>query len=156
MTAHSETSPLTDYQLAFIEQLAGFSKQVGLPKSTFRVVGFLAICQPPAQSARSIQLALGLSAGSVSTATTFLTKMKLVERVKLPGDRQYYYRLNPDGFVQAMELRLLVLAQAKALVEGTLANEPANRRLSKWRDFYAIEEAEILAALTRLKTPDDP
>jgi DNA-binding transcriptional regulator GbsR (MarR family) len=155
MASGSNTSPssltLTDTQLAFIEKLSAFSKQVGLSKSIFRVLGLLAVCQPPEQSAQNIQTALNLSAGSVSMAMTFLTKMKLVERVKLPNDRQYYYMLAPDGFEKAFEQRLGIVVQARKLIDDALTNDPENPRLSKWRDFYAFNEAELRSVIFKMK-----
>ena len=138
-------------QRAFIERRGALSRQIGMPKSTFRVMGLLGVCQPAEQSAQVIQATLGLSTGSVSIALTTLTKLQMVERLRLPNERPYYYRLNPDGFKRALELRLHITTQAKYDVDTMAQLDPVNERLEKWRDFYALEQTSIHDVLAKMQ-----
>lgn len=76
------------------------------------------ICDPAHRSASQLVEELQLSAGSVSTQTTALEQMGLVERTTFPGDRASYYRLRPHVWMELMAARQGELVMLKDLAEA--------------------------------------
>jgi DNA-binding transcriptional regulator GbsR (MarR family) len=120
----------------------------GLPPSFMRVFAWLVVCDPPEQSVSDMQDALGLSSGAISTATTTLTRMAVVERVHVAGERRLYYRLRAGGWERLMRYRLEATTQMRLIADKALERAPARqRRLEEMRDLYAWFEQALADVL---------
>jgi DNA-binding transcriptional regulator GbsR (MarR family) len=135
----------------FLERFTELGVASGLARSTARVYSYLIICRPPEQTATNIQAALGLSAGSVSTATTLLTRVGLIEMIKKPGDRHIYYEFQPEGLVRATEQRFKTVTAAKDIAANALKDMPGNERMVKVHETYSIFEELVAEFLKHLK-----
>lgn len=116
------------------------SKTYGLPQLTGRAFGWLLVCDPPEQTAAELADALQASKGSISTATSTLVRLHLVERLHVRGERADRFRLRPEAWDDqfrdqgATEVRAL-LAQGLEALSG---EPPARRaRLEELDAFYA-------------------
>ena len=69
----------------FIEELGGLVHESGMPRAVVRVLGWMAVCEPPEQTASTIGSELKLSSGSVSTATHMLVDSGMLERIAQIG-----------------------------------------------------------------------
>jgi len=105
----------------------------------------MAVCDPPEQSARDIQTALELSAGSVSAATRLLIGGGMLERVAHRGDRHIYYRLRSGRWEAVLEARLRTLVRLREIADRCLlfAGDEADDRLQELRDVYAWFEDHL-------------
>jgi DNA-binding transcriptional regulator GbsR (MarR family) len=65
-----------------------------------RVVGLLLASAAPLTETEIAQ-SLGVTKSPVNQITSRLEELQLVRRVRLPGDRRFYYELAPDVFLQA-------------------------------------------------------
>jgi HTH-type transcriptional regulator, osmoprotectant uptake regulator len=65
-----------------------------------RVVGLL-IASERALSEEEIAAELGVSKSPVNQITRRLEELNQVRRVRIPGDRKYYYEIAPDVFLRA-------------------------------------------------------
>ncbi|GAC1361557.1 MAG: hypothetical protein NVSMB32_00700 [Actinomycetota bacterium] len=130
------------WQERFVEQV-GLHTDVGLPRTLARVFAWLVVCQPRHQSAEQLRQTLGISTGSVSTATTSLVRAGIVARRSFPGERRIYYELHAQGWRRLMAGRLRALSEVRALAEQALAEGAgrADDRLQGMRDFYAAYES---------------
>src|SRR5690242_7144959 len=72
----------------FSDELGFFWEDAGGTRMAGRVLGALLIADPPELSSSQLAEFLGVSAGSVSTATRELIRPGIVERVRIPGERQ--------------------------------------------------------------------
>lgn len=142
---------LTPKQREFIDGFADFGIQSGLTRSVSRVLALLIICQPSRQTAADIQQALGLSAGSISTATTLLVRIGLVDEIKVPGNRRLHYELKPDGFKRALVQRLRMSNTAIEIAKKGLAFDPDNERLSRMYDTYVLSAEAVTAVLEKFE-----
>ena len=135
----------------FIEELGGLVLDAGMPRAVVRVLGWMAVCQPPEQTASAIGSALKLSSGSVSTATHMLVDSGMLERIARPGDRHIYYRLHPGGWARALEVRFQDLVQMRKVADKALdsAGDECDHRLRDMRDLYARFETNLDALLKR-------
>lgn len=134
--------PVTEEELAFVEEAAIGLERQGLFRMAGRVLGWLLICDPPEQTAGDLVEVLRASKGSISAATRFLVPSGMVEKFSRPGERRDYYRIkegvwpslarNQAGHYQAF---VDITEQGLSLLEG--APEERKERLRSMHDFYA-------------------
>lgn len=147
-------APVAAWQRDFLERAGALVELTGLPPSNIAVFAWLIVCEPPEQSVADLRAALGLSAGAVSTATTTLARMGLVERVTRPGERRLSYRLRPGGWDELLRARLDAAARMRAITDVALADAPGPRpRLQELHDLYAWFEDRIRELLARDRRP---
>ena len=138
----------------YAEDAALVLEGMGLTRSYGKVLGWLLICDPPAQSGTEIAAALGLSKGSVSAGLRVLEQTRLVRRVAAPGRRGNFYELEPEAFISAAGSEKL--AVFRSLMEAGLRvvggeDAPGAERLRMTRDFYLFMERESPALSERFR-----
>jgi DNA-binding transcriptional regulator GbsR (MarR family) len=148
---------LTDED-AFIEEAARILG-AGMPRMAGRMWAYLAICEPPEQTAAEIADRLHASRGSVSGMARLLEQVGLVRRATRPGDRREYFSIPPGGTHRLMESSIHRLRLSREVADAGLAliadRPPESRaRLQDIRDLYAFFEAEWPAILQRLHETD--
>src|SRR5262249_17467647 len=106
-----------------------FSKEYGMPPMMGRVFAWLLVCDPVEQTAAQLAESLDASKGSISTATSMLVRARMVDRLRVRGERADRFRVRPDAWGEAVpdpgaeQARGLV-----ALALEALADEPSSRR----------------------------
>lgn len=139
---------LTEQQLAYAEEMGASVEQVGLPRSTGRVVGALLIVDRPLTQEDLMHL-LGLSRTSTSVALHWLNQLGFIAQACMPGGRKRCYQMRPDigdwmirtSFRHMDEdLRLLIMAES-------VAEPGARERLHEMREFYEYLHERMDAAL---------
>lgn len=130
----------------FAEEVGRFFEQLGVPRMTGRILGWLLICDPPRQSSADLGSALGASKGAISTATRLLELYGLVKRVGVPGVRGDFFEIAPDAFSRAHD-QLGKARVFRELMEKGLAvlgdeESPRAERLRETRALYAFMERE--------------
>lgn len=93
-------------QVEFVEHVGRYWESWGQSRTAGRMLGWLMICEPPAQSSAALAEQLSVSAGSISTVTRQLTQFRLVRRVTFPGDRASYFQLHDHAWIQVMHARM--------------------------------------------------
>lgn len=133
--------------MRFAEDVSLMFEAMGMPPMAGRVWAALLIADGPHLSAADLQSQIGASAGSVSTAVAALTRIGIVDRVWVPGDRRSYYAASMGALERLLDRSAEVLTQMVALSERgieVLANvDPARERLEQMRDFYAWFDREF-------------
>ncbi|WP_289958295.1 GbsR/MarR family transcriptional regulator [Glycomyces tritici] len=89
-------APSHDELLDWVERVAMFLANDGVPPIAGRVLGWLMVCEPAEQSAGQISEAIGASRASLTTNMRVLMTVGFIERRTRPGERTGYYRLR-DG-----------------------------------------------------------
>jgi DNA-binding transcriptional regulator GbsR (MarR family) len=143
-----------DWRQRFVEDLGRIALDLGTPRALVRVLGWMVVCEPAEQSAQSIQRGLGLSAGSVSSATRTLVGLGYLERITYPGDRHLYYQVRSAGWNRALESRLHTIAQLRELADRALAAAGDHERLQDMRDIYAWFEDNVEDLLAKRRAQD--
>ena len=127
-------------ELEFAEAMGSFFESGGVPRMSGRIWAYLLIVDAPAVSAAELSEALGASAGSVSSATTFLQQLGFIDRVRVPGDRRDYYAPHRGAVAELLRARLDRLVTVEALVSEALERfgdrEHARARLEEVHDVY--------------------
>lgn len=128
----------------FVEELGLlFSQQGGSPMMG-RILGHLLVCDPPEQTAGDLAEALQASRGSISTTTRMLIAAGLVEKVRRPGKRASYYRLDDAGLSPLIQRKFAsfgLMREAAARGLQLLPDDAGRRaRLQEFHDFFAYLE----------------
>jgi DNA-binding transcriptional regulator GbsR (MarR family) len=147
---------------SFIEEAARVFG-AGMPPMAGRMWAYLAICEPPEQTAAEIAQRLHASRGSVSGMARLLEQIGLIRRRTRPGDRREYFDIPPDALHRLMEVAVVRLRQNRQMAEAGLAliaeRPPESQaRLRDIRDLYAFFEREwpdILARMDETETLTD-
>ncbi|MGW4713525.1 GbsR/MarR family transcriptional regulator [Nocardia sp. NPDC004260] len=117
--------PDTDRQdatLKWVERVATFCvDEWGLPPITGRILGLLMICDPPEQSAGRIAEAIHASRASLTSNMRLLTTIGLVRKVRIPGDRTAYYRIEDDAWEKVIHRKIAGLGAFGDIAEDGLA-----------------------------------
>lgn len=120
-----------------------------------RLLGFMLICDPPAQSITDLERALEVSRASISIATRLLQASGLIRRVAAPGARGYRFEIDPGFFAGQMNsanpfgILRSVLERGIEVAGGE--GDPRTARLREARDFYAFVEHAIPDAIERYR-----
>ncbi len=138
----------------YIEDVALFWEQQGLPRIAGRILALLLICDPPQRSATQLADELGVSKGSVSSMTRLLLGSQTIEAIALPGDRATYFRLSPDSFERKLTRRLTAMIGFRVLAERGLellweAPPEQRARLRHVAALYAFLERELPALVEK-------
>jgi hypothetical protein len=141
---------------AFADEVGFFWEEAGGTRMAGRVLGALLLADPPEMSSSQLAALLGVSAGSVSTATRELINPGVVTRVRVPGQRQDYFRGNmgAGALPQFIRMRIALTHRWTQLMQRGEAlavhKDPAVRRqLEEIRTFYEFLEVEQAAILER-------
>jgi DNA-binding transcriptional regulator GbsR (MarR family) len=134
--------------LAFIEKMELFWHDAGMPRSLARVIGYLLICEPVAQSAKDIREVLKLSTGAVSNALAILRSSGMVRPVSVPGVRSMLYEIDSNSWKRNAIQRLKASSQALEVAGEGLRLKPGNDRIKAMYRLYEVfdREAEVLIA----------
>ena len=145
----------------YIEEVALYWEQQGLPRIAGRIVGLLMVCDPPHRSAGQLAEELGASKASVSTMTRLLLTAGSIEVVAIPGERLTFYALTPDGLERKLERRVTLMVSFNDLAQRgleLLADDPPERsaRLQRVASLYAFMGRELPALLERWRAENEP
>lgn len=145
---------MSEEETAFAEIIGDLVEQWGFNRQLGRVWCFLYLKSKP-QSPSDLQEALNLSAGSVSSALNELQMWGVVKRLRVAGDRNFYFEPETriwksiSNVLRAREIRILDEAQAglTGLIESLQQKKDSEKdfqikRVKQVRD--AIETAHQL------------
>lgn len=125
----------------FIENLAQYFENFGIPRIGGRILGLLLVSSEPL-SAEAISNILKVSRASVSTNIRFALQVGLAEKVSFPGDRITYYAFPESGLEKTLTVEIQAVSMMKRFVEQGLnalsPEDPTRSRLAAladWADF---------------------
>ena len=124
----------------FVEQLGLIAQADGLPRIAGRILGIMVIHGGPF-SFSELGLELKVSRGSISTNTRLLENLGVIERTTRPGERQDYFRLHTNPYVELMRGLQNRMKKARHIVSDTKDKLPAGdkdmqNRLADLCNFY--------------------
>jgi DNA-binding transcriptional regulator GbsR (MarR family) len=139
----------TDAEITFADHMGRFyARRFAFPPMVGRLIGYLAVCDPPEQSIGELAEALLASRSAITNAVKVLETMTLVRRTRVAGERMDRVRLDPNSS-QAMGLDTTEYEEMRELIrEGmeVVRDGPAERRaaLLEWAEFteFIIEQVK--------------
>lgn len=143
-----------DSELDFVDEVAGFFAQEGMPLIAGRVIGWLLISDPPEQSAADLARVLEVSRSSISSSAKLLTPSGLVESVRRRGERQEFLRISADGWSRMLANRYAKTTAFRKVIErglGVIGDAGSERadRLENVVELYRFLETELPAMWER-------
>ena len=138
----------------FIERIAVVAQGEGLPRIAGRIFAALVFDGRPI-SFGELADSLQVSRGSISTSARLLEERGVIKRVSKPGERQDYFRVGDAPFVTMLRDAKERAGRAKAEIDETLAQLPAEadevkQRLGDYAGFYGAIEDGLSHAIERL------
>jgi DNA-binding MarR family transcriptional regulator len=136
-----------DAEITFADHMGRFyARRFAFPPMVGRLIGYLAVCDPPEQSIGELAEALLASRSAITNAVKSLETMRLIRRTRVAGERMDRVRLDLTS-PQAMGLDITEYEEMRELVsEGleVVRDAPAQRRavLLEWSEFadFVIEQ----------------
>ncbi|WP_327120678.1 hypothetical protein OHB12_17040 [Nocardia sp. NBC_01730] len=110
-----------DRLMDWVERLAMFLTQDGVPPIAGRCLGWLMVCDPPEQSAAQIGVAISASRGSLTTNLRVLMAMGFVNKRMRAGERTAYYRVDDNAWEKVVQRQVASLASFRDLAADGMA-----------------------------------
>lgn len=124
----------------FIEKIGMIAKSEGLPRIAGRVLAML-LYDGERVSFGQLAKALQVSRGSISSSVRMLESQQLIKRVTNAGDRQDYFQVVDNAFVNMVEASAARARLAAADIEESLKNIPVSEtgpreRVASYISYY--------------------
>jgi DNA-binding MarR family transcriptional regulator len=137
----------TDAEITFADHMGRYyARRFAFPPMVGRLIGYLAVCDPPGQSIGELADALLASRSAINNAVKSLETMGLIRRTRVAGDRMDRVRLDPTSS-QAMGFDTSEYEEMKELVlEGleVVGDAPERRALLlEWAEFADFVSEQV-------------
>ncbi|HET8866064.1 MAG TPA: hypothetical protein VFM80_10240 [Gracilimonas sp.] len=135
----------------FVEAFSLKIEELGHPRIYGQILGWLLICDPPHQSFPNLMENLDISKASVSNVTRMLLERGLIEKVRIKGERQIYFKLKEGSVIDFMQKQLRLALDLEEITSKGLEflskeKDTDSKRLEKANDFHRFlaEQSENL------------
>lgn len=141
----------TDAEITFADHAGRlYARRYGFPPMVGRLIGYLAVCDPPDPSINELADALLASRSAIANAVKMVETMHLVTRTRTAGERMDRVRIDLSS-PQAMGMDITEYQELRDLArEGleVLRHEPTERRallleMSAFADFLLEQMPRI-------------
>ena len=141
----------TDERLAYADRAGSFyAREYGFPPVTGRVLGYLAVCDPPQQTIADLAEVLRASRSAITAAVKQLEGYRAVRRARGAGDRFDRVSLNPDAGLEPRGFDAVAYKlQAELAREGLALTGHADPQRRA-----ALEEAAALYDFLAARLPE--
>lgn len=140
----------------FVDEFSLKMEQIGHPRIYGQILGWLLICNPPYQSFPDLMENLGISKASVSNTTRMLLEAGLIEKVRITGERQIYFRIKEGSVTDFMERQMQLVSdlrdisgKALKLVKEEQQTNPG--RLERMFKFHSFLSKEFPVLIEKFK-----
>lgn len=125
----------------FIEELSLVFEERGKPRISGLIMGWLMICDPPEQSFADLVEHLQVSKASISNMTRMLLQAGLIEKTRIPGERQIHFRIKEGAWSDVLKSEMdLIYAMREISKKGLelIKDETGTdrSRLAEMHKFY--------------------
>lgn len=150
---------MTEEEAAFVEAMGQFLGGFGMTPMAGRLWAWLLICDPPAQTAADLAVALKASRGAISGAAAPLANAGMIRRMRRRGDRREYFSAPRGTFDTLLRSGGAIYQQLLAITSLGLAatdGQPGGReRLQEVHDGVAFVARELPALIDRYLSDRD-
>jgi len=141
----------------FIEKFGlFFEASFGYPKISGKIFAYLLISKKPYKSANQLIKTLKISKGSASNMLRLLLQPQIIEKISIPGRREYFYKIREGGWESLLIRKLETLPAIRVLLaEGKNLSKNKNSDISSCIEgmdkLYAFFEKEIPILIEKWK-----
>lgn len=144
----------------FVDEFSLKMEQIGHPRIYGQILGWLLICNPPYQSFPNLMENLGISKASVSNTTRMLLEAGLIEKVRVTGERQIYFKIKEGSVTDFMERQMQLVSdlrdisgKALTLVKEDSQTDPY--RIERMHKFHTFLSKEFPVLIEKFKKDQD-
>ncbi|MDZ4655167.1 MAG: hypothetical protein U1F44_04765 [Coriobacteriia bacterium] len=134
------------------EKLSRMLETVGFPHAISRIYAALTMAPGEGLSTSELMEELSISKASVSNAMQFLVGTDLVQKYRVPGSRETYYRMLKgvwgDILVKKLTATSYITSVVREAKQGT-DSPAALERLDEMEDVYSFFEKELATVMDR-------
>jgi DNA-binding transcriptional regulator GbsR (MarR family) len=150
-----QTDEVAQIKEEFIEKIGMIAQSEGLPRIAGRVLATL-VYDGRRISFGELAETLGVSRGSISSSVRLLEDRQIIKRVAKAGDRQDYFEVAEDAFINLIETSAVRARRAYKEIASTLAKLPLSEagphaRLKAYGDFYDVIDIALTEAAMQMK-----
>ncbi len=125
----------------FVEEASLIFEEQGHSRISGQILAWLHVCKPAEQSFNDLVEHLNVSKASISNMTRLLIQAGFIEKVRIPGERQTYFKLVDHAWCKVMERHLENMEKlrdisARYQAELGAEGEGDIERLNEMHDFY--------------------
>jgi DNA-binding MarR family transcriptional regulator len=141
----------TDAEITFADHMGRFyARRYGFPPMVGRLLGYLAVCDPPNQSIGELAEALLASRSAIADAVKVLEIMRAIRRSRAAGERMDRVQIDLSS-AQSMgmditeyeELRELAQEGLRVVRDAPVERQAVMREVSAFADFL-VERIPVL------------
>ena len=155
MSTYADQQQRLVRELHFAEDWGMVFELLALPRMAGRVWAGLAMSEEAYLSADDLEERLEASAGSVNSALQFLLRQRVIERVRVPGQRRHYFGLRPGNVEILLGRRLAVLSELRDLAARGVRefdDRPVARaRFLEVYEYYDWVSTELMTLMDRFR-----
>jgi hypothetical protein len=141
----------TEEELAFADRAGLFyQREYGFPPVTGRLLGYLAVCEPPQQTIAELAEALLASRSAITGSVKSLESYHAVRRSRSAGDRVDRVSLDPAAGLQPRGFQAALYEEQADLMRQALALQPAAAAARR----AMLEEAEAFYEYLARRLPE--
>ncbi|MEP1307732.1 MAG: hypothetical protein ABJK11_12760 [Balneola sp.] len=129
----------------FVDDFSLTIEELGHPRIYGEILGWLLICNPPHQSFPDLMVALDISKASVSNITRLMLGRGIIEKVRVKGERQIYFKLKEGSIIDFMDKQLELTVDLKEIISNGLDLLESDKETDSSRMKVANEFHEFLA-----------
>lgn len=139
-----------------VEEIGLAIEESGKPRISGLIMGWLMVCDPPHQSFSDLVENLQISKASVSNMTRMLIQSGLIEKKRIPGERQIYFQIKKTAWVDILKSELTLIHSLQELSEKGLEimkdeKETDKSRLKEMNNFYSFIAQRLTKTLDEYK-----
>lgn len=104
----------------FVDDFSLKIEELGHPRIYGQILGWMLICDPPHQSFPDLMENLNISKASVSNTTRMMLEQGLIEKVRLKGERQIYFKIKKGALIEFMEKQMALTIDLEEITKRGL------------------------------------
>lgn len=144
----------------FVNEFSLKMEESGHPRIFGQILGWLLVCNPQEQSFHDLMENLDISKASVSNVTRILLELGLIERVRVTGERQMYFRLMNGALAEFLDRQIKHIRDTTIILEKGLRlikddSTTDSKRIEKAARFYAFIAGELPELVSRFNSKEE-
>lgn len=142
-------------QEQMVERMGVHFEKSGFTPMHGRVFAYLLLAEPPYKDFYEIQNFLKASKSAISNALKFLMDKGMVSYITFSGDRKRYFRVDTEGWLNAIKETILRTAVLQKLVKDVLDSRSDskhldfNQELEQMTDFFQRLDETLLTFMNK-------
>ncbi len=143
-------------KLDFVDDFSLKIEELGHSRIYGQILGWLLICHPPHQSFSDLVENLSISKASVSNSTRMMLETGLIEKTRVQGERQIYFRIKDGSLIDFMQKQMAHTLSLEHITQKGLEllksdTETDSTRLKRANAFHHFLAQQLTGLIEKYK-----